>query len=65
MSALSFTLVMCGVLDQTTPAALAQEVARAIPGALYREIAGSGHCPMLEQPQALVAEMNAFLGSTA
>ena len=59
------TLVMCGALDQTTPAALAQDVARAIPGALYREIAGSGHCPMLEQPQALAAAMAAFLGSSA
>lgn len=59
------TLVLCGALDQTTPAALAQDVARAIPGAHYREIAGSGHCPMLEQPQALVAAMAAFLGSPA
>jgi 3-oxoadipate enol-lactonase len=57
------TLVMCGALDQTTPPALAQEVAKAIPGALYREIAASGHCPMLEQPEALVAAMSAFLGS--
>jgi pimeloyl-ACP methyl ester carboxylesterase len=59
------TLVMCGALDQTTPPALAQEVAKAIPGALYREIAGSGHCPMLEQPETLVAAMSAFLGSGA
>jgi 3-oxoadipate enol-lactonase len=59
------TLVMCGALDQTTPPALAQEVAKAIPGARYREIAGSGHCPMLEQPDALVAAMSAFLGSGA
>ncbi len=59
------TLVLCGALDQTTPAPLAQEVAKAIPGALYREIAGSGHCPMLEHPEALVAAMSAFLGSPA
>jgi pimeloyl-ACP methyl ester carboxylesterase len=59
------TLVMCGALDQTTPPALAQEVARTIPGALYREIAGSGHCPMLEQPDALVGAISAFLGSGA
>ena len=59
------TLVLCGALDQTTPAALAQEVAKAIPGALYREIPDSGHCPMLEQPQALVAVMSAFLVSGA
>jgi len=57
------TLVLCGALDQTTPPALAQEVARAIRGALYREISGSGHCPMLEQPEALVTELDAFLGS--
>ena len=55
------TLVMCGALDQTTPAALAQQVAQAIPGARYEEIADSGHCPMLEQPAALVAAMQAFL----
>ncbi|HET9653695.1 MAG TPA: alpha/beta fold hydrolase [Usitatibacter sp.] len=57
------TLVMCGALDQTTPPALAREVAESIRGAVYREIAGSGHCPMLEQPQALVAEMRGFADS--
>jgi pimeloyl-ACP methyl ester carboxylesterase len=54
------TLVMCGALDQTTPPALARQVAEAIPGALYREIADSGHCPMLEQPAALVAAMQSY-----
>ena len=48
------TLVMCGALDQTTPPALARELARKIPGARYEEIPGAGHCPMLEQPEALV-----------
>jgi 3-oxoadipate enol-lactonase len=48
------TLVLCGALDQTTPPALARELARKIPGARYEEIPGSGHCPMLEQPEALV-----------
>lgn len=57
------TLVMCGALDQTTPPALAREVADSIRGATYREIAGSGHCPMLEQPQTLVAAIEAFTGS--
>jgi 3-oxoadipate enol-lactonase len=51
---------MCGALDQTTPPALAREVAQAIPGAVYREIAGSGHCPMLEAPEALVDAIAAF-----
>jgi len=55
------TLVMCGALDQTTPSALAHELAQAIPGAAWREIAASGHCPMLEQPEALVALMQEFL----
>jgi 3-oxoadipate enol-lactonase len=54
------TLVMCGALDQTTPPALAREVARGIPGATYVEIEGSGHCPMLEQPQALADAMLGF-----
>ncbi len=54
------TLVMCGALDQTTPPAMAQEVARAIPGAVYRQIEGSGHCPMLEQPDALVSLIEGF-----
>jgi pimeloyl-ACP methyl ester carboxylesterase len=48
------TLVLCGALDQTTPPALARELAQKIPGARYAEIAGSGHCPMLEQPEASV-----------
>ncbi|MGZ5079438.1 MAG: alpha/beta fold hydrolase [Usitatibacter sp.] len=59
------TLVMCGALDQTTPPALAREVAGAIPGAVYVEIEGSGHCPMLEQPQALVAAMQGFASAAA
>ena len=59
------TLVMCGALDLTTPPALAQQVAQGIPGARYQEIAGSGHCPMLEQPGALVQAMQSFLNANA
>jgi len=47
-------LVLCGALDQTTPPALARELAARIAGARYEEIPGSGHCPMLEQPERLV-----------
>ena len=54
------TLVMCGALDQTTPPALAREVAEAIPGAVYREIDASGHCPMLEQPETLLSMIESF-----
>ena len=59
------TLVMCGSLDQTTPPALARQVASGIQGAQYVEIEGSGHCPMLERPQALVAAMRAFMDASA
>ena len=59
------TLVMCGALDQTTPPALAREVASAIPGAVYRDIDDSGHCPMLEQPEALVSMIEAFTSGSA
>jgi pimeloyl-ACP methyl ester carboxylesterase len=51
---------VCGALDQTTPPALAREVAAAIQGAVYSEIEGSGHCPMLEQPEALLSMIEAF-----
>jgi 3-oxoadipate enol-lactonase len=59
------TLVMCGALDQTTPPALAREVASAIPGAVYRNIEDSGHCPMLEQPEALVSMIEWFISESA
>lgn len=50
----NLTLVLCGSLDQTTPPALARALAERIRGARYQEIADSGHCPMLEQPDRLV-----------
>ena len=59
------TLVMCGALDQTTPPALAREVASAISGAVYRDIEDSGHCPMLEQSEALVAMIESFTTGSA
>jgi pimeloyl-ACP methyl ester carboxylesterase len=55
------TLVLCGALDQTTPPALARELAKLIPGARYEEIAESGHCPMLEQPALLTDKVERFL----
>ncbi|HWZ71670.1 MAG TPA: alpha/beta fold hydrolase [Casimicrobiaceae bacterium] len=59
------TLVMCGALDQTTPPVLAREVASAIPGAVYGAIEDSGHCPMLEQPEALVSMIESFTSGSA
>ena len=54
------TLVMCGALDQTTPPALAKQLAEKVTGAGYQDIADSGHCPMLEQPDALVRHIREF-----
>jgi 3-oxoadipate enol-lactonase len=42
-------------------AALARALAEGITGASYREIPGSGHCPMLEQPDTLVRFLAEFL----
>jgi 3-oxoadipate enol-lactonase len=56
-------LVVCGALDQTTPPALARELAAAIPGASYREIPDCGHCPMLEQPARLTELVHEFMAS--
>jgi len=58
------TLVLCGAFDQTTPPALARALSERIRGARYEEIPDSGHCPMLEQPQALLREITAFAGRT-
>ena len=55
------TLVMVGALDQTTPPALARELANGIPGAKFLEIPGCGHCPQIENPQAFIEAVNAFL----
>jgi 3-oxoadipate enol-lactonase len=57
------TLVMVGALDQTTPPELARELAAAIPGARFQEIAGSGHCPPIESPAEFVAAVQAFLAA--
>jgi pimeloyl-ACP methyl ester carboxylesterase len=55
------TLVMAGALDQTTPPALARELAAGIPGAKFLEIPGCGHCPQIENPRAFVDAVNGFL----
>ncbi len=59
------TLVMVGALDQTTPAALARELAAGIAGATFLEIPGCGHCPQIENPPAFVAAVEQFLPRAA
>jgi 3-oxoadipate enol-lactonase len=55
------TLVMVGALDQTTPPALARELASGISGAKFLEIPGCGHCPQIENPRAFIDAVSAFL----
>ncbi len=54
------TLVLCGSQDRITAPALAQEVARAIPGADYRQLPDCGHCPVIEQPAMLISLIEDF-----
>ncbi len=54
------TLVLCGALDQTTPPQIARQLAEGIAGARYEEIPDCGHCPQIQQPEALVTRVLAF-----
>ena len=54
-------LVVVGDDDQVTPVAAAQALADAIPGARLSVIAGAGHIPPLERPEASTAALAGFL----
>jgi pimeloyl-ACP methyl ester carboxylesterase len=54
-------LVIAGDDDQIAPAAGMEEMARAIPGARFVLIRGSGHLSPLEQPGAFNDALSAFL----
>ena len=51
------TLVIVGDRDRLTPPHQARAIAAAIPGAKLLELRGAGHCPMLEQPEAVNAAL--------
>lgn len=55
------TLVIAGEADATTPPEMARELAAAITDAELVEMEGCGHCPPLEQPDAFVRVVDAFL----
>lgn len=57
------TLVVYGELDLATPPALNKLIASRVPGARIIELAGCGHCPPLEQPQAFLTAIREFLNS--
>jgi 3-oxoadipate enol-lactonase len=56
------TLVLVGELDAATPLDLARELGERIKGARFVMLPGCGHCPPLEQPEAFLAAVGAFLG---
>ncbi len=53
--------VMVGALDGATPAPLARELAKGIPGAGFLEIPECGHCPQLEKPDVFVNAIEEFM----
>jgi len=55
------TLVVVGAEDKPTPPAVAEAMARAIPGARYAVIPGAGHIAPLEQPLATSRVLADFL----
>ncbi|WP_323505257.1 4-carboxymuconolactone decarboxylase [Cryobacterium sp. RTC2.1] len=58
------TLCVAGGLDLATPSALVAELAAAIPGARFAEIAGVAHLPSLERPRDLAGLLREQLAAT-
>lgn len=57
------TLVIVGELDAVCPPAEAREIAEAISGSQYAEVAGAGHLSNLEKPAAFNAAIETFLAT--
>lgn len=55
------TLCIVGEQDGSTPPVLVQSLAALIPGARFETIAGAGHIPCVEQPDAFAALLRAFI----
>jgi 3-oxoadipate enol-lactonase len=56
------TLVVVGAEDATTPADMADELVFGIAGAERVVLDDCGHCPQLQQPEALLGAIEAFVG---
>lgn len=54
-------MVMVGEADALTPPRLAEEMVRALPGAVYEMIADAGHMAPMEQPEAVNAAFRRWL----
>lgn len=59
------TLVICGALDQITPASEMRAMTEAIPGAVFAEIPAAGHLAHLEAPGAFERVLSRFLSDLA
>lgn len=57
------TMVLVGLEDMTTPPELSRAIAAGIPGAKLVELAGVGHCPQVQAPEAFLAEVESFLAA--
>ncbi|HEX3881504.1 MAG TPA: alpha/beta hydrolase [Stellaceae bacterium] len=54
------TLVLWGDQDRVVAPAYGEKLAAAIPGASFRQIAGSGHYPQIEQTESVAAAIEEF-----
>jgi pimeloyl-ACP methyl ester carboxylesterase len=57
------TLVVVGADDATTPPEMAEELVHGVPNAHRVVLDDCGHCPQLQQPEALLGAVELFLGS--
>lgn len=57
------TLVLCGQHDPISTPQEMEQIAAAIPGATFVEIAGAGHMSPLEQPSAVNSKIGAFVAN--
>jgi pimeloyl-ACP methyl ester carboxylesterase len=58
-------VVIAGLGDQIVASDVMRQMARDIPKARLAEIAGAGHVPMIEQPDATTATLREFLESVS
>jgi 3-oxoadipate enol-lactonase/4-carboxymuconolactone decarboxylase len=58
-------LVLCGAEDQMVPAALSEQLAKALPGSEVASIVGAGHMLMMEKPLEVSAAIEQALVSWA
>jgi pimeloyl-ACP methyl ester carboxylesterase len=56
------TLVLWGAVDEIVKPSYGHAYSALIPGSRFELIEGAGHHPEIEQPDAFVAHLSAFLG---